>query len=174
MSTLLQTNMVQPIVKLDEEGREIDLRSQFKKYLMLVFAEDQDGNEVRTFDIVVGRKEAIQMIAQVYTTDYETSLDIFQSTIISNSIKIEDGISFYSFVRMCLENNMLTQDEWDEALLDDTGEPFTIQDWDEFIIGNYGELIYETLPKVSEEDTYESRMHAFYVDDISKDEDKKE
>ena len=155
---VLRNKLVDPFEVLDDEGNVIPFY-ETKKYLLLVYAEDEEGNEIRTFDIVMGR----QLIVSAYPEEMEEAINPFESMVISDSIKIEDGISFYSFIRLCLEQNMLTDEQWAEATLDSEDEPFTLDVWNDYVI----ELFPDALADYEGED-WSDKLNEFYKQDISR------
>jgi len=174
MKKLTRTDFIQPFVFLDEENKPI-VPSEIKKYLLLIeFSESSDTpvEQERTYAVIEGRgnaaKEIIKNLPDLYGED---SINWFKSMIISDSQKISDGISFYSFIRMLLENNMLAESDWNNIIFNGSDEGFDLSVWNEFILDK-AEQIIELDPIDPEfgEDTYEARIEAFYRWDLYGDE----
>lgn len=174
MQKLTRTDFIQPFIFLDEENKPI-VPSEIKKYLLLIeFSESSDTpvEQERTYAVIEGRgnaaKEIIKNLPDLYGED---SINWFKSMIISDSQKISDGISFYSFIRMLLENNMLAESDWNNIIFSGSDEGFDLSVWNEFILDK-AEQIIELDPIDPEfgEDTYEARIEAFYRWDLYGDE----
>jgi hypothetical protein len=174
MQKLTRTDFIQPFIFLDEENKPI-VPSEIKKYLLLIeFSESSDTpvEQERTYAVIEGRgnaaKEIIKNLPDLYGED---SINWFKSMIISDSQKISDGISFYSFIRMLLENNMLAESDWNNIIFNGSDEGFDLSVWNEFILDK-AEQIIELDPIDPEfgEDTYEARIEAFYRWDLYGDE----
>jgi hypothetical protein len=174
MKKLTRTDFIQPFIFLDEENKPI-VPSEIKKYLLLIeFSESSDTpvEQERTYAVIEGRgnaaKEIIKNLPDLYGED---SINWFKSMIISDSQKISDGISFYSFIRMLLENNMLAESDWNNIIFNGSDEGFDLSVWNEFILDK-AEQIIELDPIDPEfgEDTYEARIEAFYRWDLYGDE----
>ena len=111
----------------------------------------------------MGRQNVVKLIVSAYPEEMEEAINPFESMVISDSIKIEDGISFYSFIRLCLEQNMLTDEQWAEATLDSEDEPFTLDVWNDYVI----ELFPDALSDYEGED-WSDKLNEFYKQDISR------
>lgn len=159
---VLRNRLEDPFEVFDDEGNVVPFY-ETKKYLLLVYAEDEEGNEIRTFDIVMGRQNVVKLIVSVYPEEMEEAINPFESMVISDSIKLEDGISFYSFIRLCLEQNMLTDEQWADAVLDSEEEPFTLDVWNDYVI----ELFPDVLTNYEGED-WSDKLNQFYKEDITK------
>lgn len=104
---------------MDENGNEIKPKYE-KGYVLLVYArmEADDGNgEYHEFSVVRGRDAVIDTIFTEYIAEY-AYVDFFTSKVMSEDTPPKRAISFYTFIRMMLEQkklsdriiNMLTRD----------------------------------------------------------------
>lgn len=158
------TNLIQPIQFTDDEGKVIT-PPNLKTYLLLIYYTDEEGNEQRTFEVITGRKFVVQRILD-FSVEYNDTVNDFKSLVISESITINEGISFYSFIRLCLENNKLTDEEWEEVALESGDDIFDLETWDNYQIEVCSQYLQE-LPSVEPVDSWENRMTRFYEKDIS-------
>ncbi len=157
---LLQQELLSPFGVLRDDGTiERGTDNVKQKYLLLVFATDEKGNEVKTFDVYEGRYDAANAILSDYPAEYWDSLDIFRSLIISDKVTVNRGISFYSFIRMCIENNKFTPLEIEQLGLGD----MTADDYSETALETY-QYQASKLEILTIDD-----LNKFYMDDISGD-----
>lgn len=156
------TNLIQPIQFTDDQGKVIT-PSNLKTYLLLIYYRDDEGNEQRTFEVITGRKFVVQRILD-YAVEYNDTVNNFKSMVISESVTMDQAISFYSFVRLCLENNKLTDEEWQEVALENGDEIFDLEAWDNYQIEMCSEYLQD-LPASEVVDSWENRMADFYKAD---------
>jgi hypothetical protein len=161
MGKLFGTQYVQPVVMVDDQGNEIS-PIEMKKYLLLTFANDESGNEIRNFDIILGRAKTVSFILNDISIEYSDLFNPFTSMVISDSVKIEEGISFYSFIRMCLENSMLSNDEWEEATLEGD-DPFTLETWN-----TYTEELFAGYMLNMPGNSAKEKLDLFYKEDVTR------
>jgi hypothetical protein len=111
-----------------------------KKYLLLIyFMEEKDGND-KTFEIITGRDETFKWLFENKDT-----IDLTQSHVMTQIHNLEQAITAYTFMRICLENHM---SEYDKEDID-----FDEDDLAEYMLTNYDmaktelEEIYEEIYK---------------------------
>lgn len=136
MSMVFRKNLVNAMTVENQEQEEKELR-----YLLLVYTEETKGEPIQIFDIVDGRAAALDRI-YVFYEEYGT-IDWFKSTIISEKVTPQNGISFYSFMRYVFETKP---------------EDFVLPN-----VGNYEDLI----DLISEDPAYNEycEKHHLYTDD---------
>ena len=93
-----------------------------KTYLILIDAQEKDNDEIsfRDWQVITGRQEAYDYIKGMIENEY-ISVDIHTSKIIVSTVKIEEGISIYYFMKSMKEN---------EKVIDYTS--FDIEDYNDY------------------------------------------
>lgn len=81
---------------------------QEKTYLILIDGIENDDAQqrYRDWDYVVGRQEAYDYIKNILESGY-VIVDINESKIIVDSLKINDGISIYEFMKAMKEKDKI-------------------------------------------------------------------
>lgn len=74
-----------------------------KSFLILLKGEmaDNENSEYRDFEWVIGRQKAYEYLRDIILNEDDFIIDIHESLIISESIKILDAISVYEFMVFC-------------------------------------------------------------------------
>lgn len=110
-----------------------------KAYVLLAYLFDE-GDEIHTFDVVRGRDNVIDVIFNQYMVQYERC-NIFDSSIISETVTPKSAISFYSFIRLCLEKNYLSEHIL-KMMADLLGvDEVTVEVWNDCVEDDYYDMM---------------------------------
>lgn len=146
--------LISPVKVFDRTtGEEIKPNKEIQKaYIVLAYLYDND-EEVRTFDIVRGRDNVVDTIVSNYIMQYDIC-DLFESAIISETVTPKNSVSFYSFIRFCLERNYLS--EMTLKLMEETIGVNDLESWNAYIDEEYYDFAQskgiESLDKFYNED----------------------
>lgn len=89
-----------------------------KTYIVLYIGTDEEGKDLRSFEIIEGRKETFDFIKGMI--EY---LDIHESKVLTDNVSYKDAASIYDFMKYV------------SSLLE--GESFDIEDYNYGYINNY-------------------------------------
>lgn len=83
-----------------------------KKYLVLLFSEDDDNESDRTWTIITGRQNVFDYLKNLLITE---SFSADNSYILSGDQKFENALTVYRFMKLCIENENVycNTDEFD-------------------------------------------------------------
>lgn len=107
--------LVQPFVQVTQEQSnneavrlasmpqgELTKSPEVKEYLLLMEYKETGENE---YKFIIGRTETYKFIKDIID-----ELDIDESFVIVESVKIKDRITVYEFMRMCKDRNLFDDD----------------------------------------------------------------
>lgn len=78
-----------------------------KTYLILLDGQEKDDNtKFRDWEFIEGRQKAYDYIKNMIESEY-LNIDVLESKIIVDSIKITDGISIYEFMKTMKEKDKI-------------------------------------------------------------------
>ena len=137
-------------VQLDQYGNPIPRRKEQEKKVFILLVDtleiDQNtGDNIRTWekiieeDINTARQVACDTIINMLNC---MQIDILASKVISGKSKLENAISFYTFLRYCIDpryhgNNTVQFGN------DGDGNYMTIEDLNSFIINEFDDVLYD-------------------------------
>jgi len=91
---------------------------ELKQYLLLLHFIEDTNKEAKDFEIITGRKETFD-----YLLENIDSIDLTQSHVMSQNTPLENAITVYSFLRLCLEKHMNESEketiDYDETMLNE-------------------------------------------------------
>ena len=77
-----------------------------KTYIVLYIGTDEDGNDVKSFEVVEGRKETFEFIKGM--VEY---LDIHESKVLTDNVSYKDAASVYEFMKYV--SSIIEEDSFD-------------------------------------------------------------
>lgn len=87
-------------------AEEYDKSKEKKTYVVLYIGTDEDGNDVKSFEVVEGRKETFEFIKTI--VDF---LDIHESKILTDNVTYKEAASVYDFMQYV--SSMIEGDSFD-------------------------------------------------------------
>lgn len=91
----MEQKMISPITYVDDQGNPIVKKTpEEKEYLLLLKYVTDDDMEGTEFCIFIGRTEA-----RKYIIDVVPDLDIFESYVLVEGVKLENRITVYEFMK---------------------------------------------------------------------------
>lgn len=79
---------------------------KMKTYIVLYIGTDEDGNDVKSFEVVEGRKETFEFIKGM--VEY---LDIHESKVLTDNVCYRDAASVYEFMKYV--SSIIEEDSFD-------------------------------------------------------------
>lgn len=77
-----------------KEVEEVKISPEDKTYVILYYLSLDDGEDVKTFDIIKGRKETYEFIKGIIE-----NLDIHKSKIMVDNVPFSKAITIYNFMK---------------------------------------------------------------------------
>ena len=131
---MLQKQKISFVGFVDDSGNEIQQQKEMT-YLLLFFSMDPEtGEEERRFEIVDGRYWVCDRIMGAQNRYQYGLVNMFKSQLISEKVTsfLTNSISFYTFVRYCIDKGVPVGDDGD-------GNVMSKEEFNDFIMSEYYE-----------------------------------
>lgn len=92
--------------RYDSEGNKIQKNPEQKQYLLLLYLNDQDDDEYRTWELITGRSNVIE-----YLIDRYYDIEFSKSMIIVSTLSIQDNQPLLKFVQYCLDREFIKDED---------------------------------------------------------------
>lgn len=92
--------------RYDSEGNKIQKNPEQKQYLLLLYLNDQDDDEYRTWELITGRSNVIE-----YLMDRYYDIEFSKSMIIVSTLSIQDNQPLLKFVQYCLDREFIKDED---------------------------------------------------------------
>ena len=93
-SEKMEKLLAEKLIIGEPEGSKVEKGPEEREYLLLYYATDERGEDIKSFEFLTGRTETYEFIKNIIE-----SLDIHESKVIVETVTLKEMISVYEFMK---------------------------------------------------------------------------